>query len=138
MRFGRARQRNLAFIPRETGRSRGRNNDRHFLRFAEQRDFLTAFGYINQHTRVKLDAFQRRAILPHGDFVVVAAIHEFKQAFRQAAARGFAQVGGVVKAQGVVGHGACSFVFFEIIHALSLTTAGEITVVFGDGALDLG
>jgi hypothetical protein len=112
MHFCRARQRDFTLVPCKTGGAGRRHDHRHLLFFAEQGDVLIAHRHITQHARIQFDAFQYRAIVTHRDFVVVAAIHEFKQAFRQAAHCRFAQIGGVVETQRVVSHGrGCDSIF---------------------------
>jgi hypothetical protein len=100
----RARERDLALVPRQSGRAGRRDDDRHGLLPAEERDFLAAPGDVHQHARDEPDAFEGGAVMTHRDVVVVAAVHELEEPVRQSLARGLAEVVGAVEAERAVLH----------------------------------
>ena len=99
-----ARQRDFALVPRQPGRTGRRDDDRHLLLLSEQGYLLAALRNVDQNARFELDAVERKPVVTHRDLVIVAAVHELEQPFRQPAPRGLAQVGGVIQAQRVVLH----------------------------------
>jgi hypothetical protein len=80
----RARQRNLALVPHQSGGAGGRNHDRHIVAFAENGHRLAACRHVHQRARLQAYALEHRAIVAQRNFVFGAAIDEFKQALGRA------------------------------------------------------